>query len=188
MRLDISSWDPLSDSRRLPKGPRKRKSITGLKKLPKRQTAPRAVAKVLSSAQLKESPQKIALSSCLQVESPIQKSKKKSIARVRSRRPIRAKTPSAATTDASFTTNPRGSPHHTSRKPLPSLPPIQAQIRYISQITVQKKWSPAPKPAEGNIQIVLQLVERSVVGRLPGDMAKIAAQKAIKPVAETLGP
>lgn len=172
------SWT-LSDSCRLPKGLRKRKSITGLKKRTKRP----AVSKVLLFAQLEESPSKSTLSSYLQLESPIQKPKK-SIDGVRSRWPTPAKPPSAATIDASFALNSRGSPPHTFCKRLSSLPPLQARIRYIPQTTVQNKWSPFPKPAEENIQKVLRLVERSVIGRFPGDMAKIAAQKAIKPVAE----
>ena len=166
-----------------PKGLRKRKSITGLKKRAKRPAALRAVSKVLLFAQLEESPLKSTLSSYLQSESPIQKPKK-SIDGVRSRWPIPAKSPSAATTGALFALDSRGSPRHASCKQLSSLPSLQTQIRYIPQTTVQKKWSPCPKPAEENIQKVLRLVERSVIGRFPGDMAKIAAQKAIKPVAE----
>lgn len=176
--LEIPCWWSLSDSCRLPKGLRKRKSIKGLKKRTKRPAALRAGSKVLLFAQLEESPCQSTLSSCLQSESPIQKPKK-SIDGVRSRWPIPAKFPSAATI---------GSPRHTSCKKLSSLPPFQAQIRYITQTTVQKKWSPFLKPAKENIQKVLRLVERSVIGRFPGDMAKIVAQKAIKPVAERFGP
>lgn len=177
----------MSDSRRLPKGPRKRKrkSITGLKKGLKRPTASRGVAEVAPSAQLEESIQNGALASCLQVESPIQRPKK-SVNEVRSRRPLLVKPPSAANkADASLALVSRGSLRHTCRKPLPSLPPLQAQIRYVSQTTVLKKWSSFSKPVEENIHKVLRGVELSVIGRLPGEVAKIATQRAIKPLAKT---